>query len=147
MGPFVLRRLVWASLRPLCSPSGSQGCVHLTPSSRAPPLRLGACAHVSAPRAGLCIAGLVWTFFSSPYPPSASQGLCAFVLFLPALFVTGVVFSRPSAFFLVQLSHAYMTTGETIAWTIQTFVGKVISLLFKMLSRFVTAFLPRSKRL
>ena len=52
-----------------------------------------------------------------------------------------------SAFFMIQLSHAYMTTGETIAWTIQTFVGKVISLLFKMLSRFVTAFLPRSKRL
>ena len=52
-----------------------------------------------------------------------------------------------SAFFMVQLSHPYMTTGKTIALTRQTFVGKVISLLFNMLSRFVIAFLPRSKRL
>ena len=52
-----------------------------------------------------------------------------------------------SAFFIVQLSHPYMTTGKTIALTKQTFVGKVMSLLFNMLSRLVTAFLPRSKRL
>ena len=50
-----------------------------------------------------------------------------------------------SAFFIVQLSHPYMTTGKTIALTRQTFVGKVISLLFNMLSRLVVAFLPRSK--
>ena len=50
-----------------------------------------------------------------------------------------------SAFFMVQLSHLYMTTGETIGLTIQTFVGKVMSLLFNMLSRFVIAFLPGSK--
>ena len=50
-----------------------------------------------------------------------------------------------SAFFTVQLSHPYMTTGKTITFTIQTFVNKAISLLFKMLSRFVIAFLPRSK--
>ena len=50
-----------------------------------------------------------------------------------------------SAFFIIQLSHLYMTTGETIALTRQTFVGKVMSLLFNMLSRFVIAFLPRSK--
>ena len=50
-----------------------------------------------------------------------------------------------SAFFTVQLSHPYMTTGKTIALTRQTFVGKVMSLLFNMLSRFVTAFLPRSQ--
>ena len=50
-----------------------------------------------------------------------------------------------SAFFIVQLSHPYMTTGKTIALTRQTIVGKVISLLFNMLSRFVTDFLPRSK--
>ena len=49
-----------------------------------------------------------------------------------------------SAFFMVQLSHPYMTTGKTIALTIQNFVGKMISLLFNTLSRFVTAFLPRS---
>ena len=48
---------------------------------------------------------------------------------------------------MVQLSHPYMTTGKTIALTIQTFVSKVISLLFNMLSKFVIAFLPRSKYL
>ena len=48
---------------------------------------------------------------------------------------------------MVQLSHLYMITGNTIALTIRAFVGKVMSLLFNMLSRFVTAFLPRSRRL
>ena len=52
-----------------------------------------------------------------------------------------------SAFFMVQLSHPYMTTGKTIALTIQTFVSKVMSLLSNTLSRFVIAFLPRSKHL
>ena len=52
-----------------------------------------------------------------------------------------------SPFFAVQLSHAYMTTGKTIALTRWTFVGKVMSLLFNMLSKLVIAFLPRSKRL
>ena len=52
-----------------------------------------------------------------------------------------------SAFFIVQLSHPYMTTGKTIALTRWTFVGKVMSLLFNMLSRLVITFLPRSKRL
>ena len=52
-----------------------------------------------------------------------------------------------SAFFIVQLSHPYMTAGKTIVLTRQTFVGKVISLLFNMLSRLVITFLPRSKRL
>ena len=52
-----------------------------------------------------------------------------------------------SAFFTVQLSHPYMTTGKTIALTRQTFVGKVMSLSFNMLSRLVIAFLPRSKHL
>ena len=54
---------------------------------------------------------------------------------------------RCSAFFTVQLSHPSMTTGKAIALTKQTFVGKVMSLLFNMLSRLVIAFLPRSKRL
>ena len=54
---------------------------------------------------------------------------------------------QSSAFFIVQLSHPYMTTGKTIALTRQTFVGKVISLLFNMLSRLVIAFFPRSKPL
>ena len=52
-----------------------------------------------------------------------------------------------SAFFTVQLSHPYMTTGKTIALTKWTFVGKVMSLLFNMLSRLVITFLPRSKSL
>ena len=52
-----------------------------------------------------------------------------------------------SAFFIVQLSHPYTTTGKTIALTRRTFVGKVMSLVFNMLSRLVIAFLPRSKRL
>ena len=54
---------------------------------------------------------------------------------------------RCSAFFTVQLSHPYMTTGKTIALTKWTFVGKVISLLLNMLSRLVITFLPGSKRL
>ena len=52
-----------------------------------------------------------------------------------------------SAFFTVQLSHPYMTTGKTVGLTRKTFVGKVMSLLFNMLSRLVITFLPRSKRL
>ena len=56
------------------------------------------------------------------------------------------IFQR-SAFFTVQLSHPYMTTGKTIALTRRTFVGKVMSLLLNMLSRLVITFLPRSKRL
>ena len=51
---------------------------------------------------------------------------------------------RCLAFFIVQLSHLYMTTGKTIGLTRQTFVGKVMPLLFNMLSRLVIAFLPRS---
>ena len=52
---------------------------------------------------------------------------------------------HPSAFFIVQLSHPYMTTGKTTALTRRTFVGKVMSLLFHMLSRLVIALFPRSK--
>ena len=54
---------------------------------------------------------------------------------------------RHSGFFIVQLSHPYMTTGKTIALTGWTFVSKVMSLLFNMLSRLIIAFLPRSKHL
>ena len=56
-------------------------------------------------------------------------------------------FLRCSAFFVVQLLHMYMNTGKTIALTLWTFVGKVMSLLFNTLSRFVIAFFPRSKHL
>jgi len=54
-------------------------------------------------------------------------------------------FNQRSAFFMVQILHLYMTTWKTIALTIQTFIGKVISLYFNTLSKFVIAFLPRSK--
>ena len=54
---------------------------------------------------------------------------------------------QDSAFFIVQLSHPYMTTGKTIPLTRQTFVGKVMSLLFNVLSRLVITFLPKSKHL
>ena len=54
---------------------------------------------------------------------------------------------QPSAFFTIKLSHPYMTAGKTIALTLQTFVSKVMSLLFNILSRFVIVFLPRRKRL
>ena len=54
---------------------------------------------------------------------------------------------QPIALFMVQLSHPYMTTGKTRDLTIQTFAGKVMSLLFNTMSRFVIAFLPRSKHL
>ena len=54
---------------------------------------------------------------------------------------------RCSAFFIVQLSHPYMITGKTISLTRQTFVGRVMSLLFNMLSRLIIAFLPRSNHL
>ena len=74
---------------------------------------------------------LVW----SPCSPKDSRGF------------SNTTVEKRSAFFVVQLSHPYMTTEKTIALTRQTFVGKVMSLLFNMLSRLVIAFLPRSKHL
>ena len=101
-----------------------------------------------------------WSFSFSIIPSKEIPGLISFRmdwLDLPA--VQGTLKSllrhhsskasilRCSAFFTVQLSHPYMTTGKTIALARQIFVGKVISLLFHMLSRLVITFLPRSKRL
>ena len=101
-----------------------------------------------------------WSFSFSISPPSEYLGLMSFrtdwfdllaVLgTLTSLFITTVQkLSIPwcSAFFTVQLSHLYLTTGETIALTRRTFVGKVMSLLYNMLSRLVITFLPRSKHL
>ena len=65
----------------------------------------------------------------------------------PSLEDTAGVDRHHSAFFTVQLSHPYMTTGKTIALTRQTFIGKVMSLFLNTLSRLVITFLPRSKRL
>ena len=99
-----------------------------------------------------------WSFSFSINPSNEYSGLISFSMdWLDLLAVQGTLKSLLqhhsskasilwcSAFFLVQLSHPYMTT--TIAFTRWTFVGKVISLLFNMLSRLVTAFLPRSKHL
>ena len=101
-----------------------------------------------------------WSFSFSISPSNEYSGLISFRMnWLDLLAVQGTLKSllqhhsskastlRRSAFFIVQLSHPYMTTGKTIALTRQTFVGKVISLLFNMLSRLVITFLPRSKRL
>ena len=97
-----------------------------------------------------------WSFSFSIRPSKEHPGLIFRVDLLDLLTVQGTFKSllqhhsskasllRHSAFFAEQLSHLYMTTGKTIALTRWTFVGKVISLLFNMLSRLVTAFLPRS---
>ena len=101
-----------------------------------------------------------WSFSFSISPSNEYSGLIAFRMDLfDLLAVQGILKSllqhhsskasiiRHSAFFTVQLSHPYMTTGKTPASTRQTFVGKVMSLLLNMLSRLVVTFLPRSKRL
>ena len=101
-----------------------------------------------------------WSFCFSTSPSNEHPGLISFRMdWLDLLAVQGTLKSLLqhhssktsifwcSAFFTVQLSHPYMTTGKTIALTRQSFVGKVMSLLFNMLSRLVITFLPRSKRL
>ena len=101
-----------------------------------------------------------WSFSFSISPSKEHPGLISFrVIWLNLLAVQGTLKSILqhhsskasilwcSAFSTVQLSHQCMTTGKTIAFTRQTFVGKVISLLFNMLSRLVITFLPRSKHL
>ena len=101
-----------------------------------------------------------WSFSFSISPSNEHPGLISFRMdWLDLLVVQGTLKSllqhhsskasilRHSAFFTVQLSHPYMTTGKTIALTRQTFVGNVMSLLFNMLSRLVIIFLPRSKSL
>ena len=101
-----------------------------------------------------------WSFSFSISPSNEHPGLISFRMdWLDLLAVQGTLKSllqyhsskasifQSSAFFTVQLSHPYMTTGKTIALTRWTFVGKVMSLLFNMLSRLVITFLPRSKRL
>ena len=100
-----------------------------------------------------------WSFSFNISPSSEHSGLISFRMdWLDLLAVQGTLRSLPqhhgskapilqrSAFFVVQLSHPYMTTGKTISLTRWTFVGKVMSLLFNMLSRLVITFLPRSKR-
>ena len=101
-----------------------------------------------------------WIFSFSISPSNEYLGLISFRMdWLDLLAVQGTLKSLPqhhsskasilhrSAFFIVQFSHPYMTTGKTIALTRRTFIGKVMSLLFNMLSRLFIAFLPRSKSL
>ena len=101
-----------------------------------------------------------WSFSFSISPSNEHPGLISFRMdWLDLLAVQGTLKSllqhhsskasilQHSAFFIVQLSHLYMTTGKTTALTRQTFASKVMSLLFSMLSRFFIAFLPRSKHL
>ena len=100
-----------------------------------------------------------WRFSFNITPSNEHPGLISFRMdWLDLLAVQGTLNSLLehhsskvsilwcSAFFIVQLSHPYMTTGKTIALTRRTFVGKVLSLLFNMLSRLVIALLPRNKR-
>ena len=109
----------------------------------------------------LCIRGpKYWSFSFSISPSNEYSGLISFRMdWLDLLAVQGTLkcllqhhSSKASnlwcsAFFIVRLSHPYMTIGKTIALTRQTFVGKIMSLLFNVLSRLVIAFLPRSKHL
>ena len=101
-----------------------------------------------------------WSFSFNISPSNEYSGLIAFRMdWLDLFAVKGTLKSllqhhsskastlQCSVFFIVQLSHPYMTTGKTIALTRQTFVGKVMTLLFNMLSRLVIAFLPRSRYL
>ena len=101
-----------------------------------------------------------WSFSFNISPSNEYSGLVSFRMdWLDLLAVQGTLKSllqhhswkasilRHSALFIVQLSHPYVTTGKTIVLTRWTFFGKVMSLLFNMLSRLVTTFLPKSKRL
>ena len=101
-----------------------------------------------------------WRFSFSISPSNGYSGLISFRMdWLDLLAVQGTLKSplqhhnskasilHHSAFFIIQLSHPYMTTEKTIPLTRQTFVGRVMSLLFNMLSKLVVTFLPRSKHL
>ena len=116
---------------------------------------------VSSNESALCIKKRKqWSFSFSISPSNEYSGLISFrIVWLDLLAVQGTLKSllqhhsskaailQCSVFFTVQLSHTYMTTGKTIALTRWTFVGKVMSLLFNMLSELVITFLPRHKRL
>ena len=100
-----------------------------------------------------------WSFTFNISPSNEHSGLIFRMDWFDLLAVQGTLKSllqhhsskasivQCSTFFIVQLSHPYMTTGKTIALTRQTFVSKVMSLVFNMLSRLVITFLPRSKHL
>src|SRR5574338_1605029 len=128
-------------------------CLLLLPPSIFPSIRVfsnESALHIRWPK--------YWNFSFSVSPSKEYSGLISFRMdWLDLLAVQGTLNSLiqhhsskasilwHSAFFIVQLSHPYMTTGKTIALTRWTFLGKVMSLIFNMLSRLVITFLPRSK--
>ena len=138
-----------------CHPTISSCCPVLLLPSIFPSIRVSSSEsflHIRWPKC--------WSFSFNISPSNEYSGLISFRIdWLDLLAVQGTLKSllqHPSskastplcsAFFTVQLSHPYGSTGKTIALTRQTFVGKVMSLLFNMLSRLVITFLPRSKRL
>ena len=127
--------------------------------SPSPPTSLFPSIRVFSNESVLCIRWpKYWSFSFSIIPSNEYSALISFRMdWLDLLAVQGTLKSlilhhnskasilQCSAFFLVQLSHPYMTIGKTIALTRRTFVGKVMSLLYNMLSRLVIDFLPRSK--
>ena len=138
-----------------CYPTILSCCPLLLPPSIFPSIR------VFSNESVLCIRRpKYWTFSFNISPSSEYSGLIYFRMdWLDLLAVQGTLKSllqhhsskvsilRCSVFFIVQFSHPYMTTGKTTALTRRTFISKVMSLLFNMLSRLVIAFLPRSKHL
>ena len=138
---------------PWCHPATSSSVIPFSSCPQSLP------ASESFPVSQLCIRWpKYWSFSFSIIPSKEQPELISFrVNWLDLLAVQGTLKSllqhhssnasilRHSAFFTVQLSHPYMTTGKTIALTRQIFVGKVISLLFNTLSMLVISFLPRSK--
>jgi len=129
--------------------------------SPSPPASNPSSIRVFSNESTLCIRWpKFWSFNFSISPSNEHPGLISFRMdLLDVLALQGTLkcllqhytskasILQCSAFFTVQLSHPYMTTGKTIALTRRTFVGKVMSLLFNMLSRLLITFLPRSKRL
>ena len=139
-----------------CHPIISSSVVPFSPCLQSFPVsgsfQTGQLLHIRWPK--------YWSFSFNISPSNEHSGLISFRMdWLDLLAAQGTLKSLlqhhssnasilwHSAFFRVQLSHPYMTTGTTIALTRRIFVGKVMSLLFNMLSRLVTTFLPRSKHL
>ena len=130
-------------------------------SSPSPPASAFPSIRVFSNESVLCIRwSKYWSFSFSISPSHEYSGLISFRIdWFDLLAFQEILKSLPqhnsskasifwcSAFFIVQLSHPYMTTGKTIALTTQTFAGKVMSLLFNVLSRLVVAFLRRRKNL
>ena len=158
-------RLPWPSLSPgvcsnscplswWCHPTISFSVMHFSSCPQSFP------ASESFPMSQLFRRPKYWSFSINIRPSNEYSGLISFTIdWFDLLAVQGTLRSllqhhslkasilQRSDFFMVQLSHLYVTTGKTIALTIQIFVSKVMSLLFNMLSMFVIAFLPRGKSL